>query len=288
MASADGVARICMSDLEHVSQIGVGGFSTVYQMIWRKHNGDEMHIAAKRLNKPDKRELDILSTLDHQNIVKLLGVVDEGINFLLILELCDGGSLREFLNNNQDNPLHWKKFYVWAEQAALPIEYLKKQGLVHKDIKSPNYLISKDTLKLADFGLAKKLEITISQATQTASFPWMAPELYKHSTLSPSYDIFALAVVIWELWTRLSPWKGLEPQVVAWRLCAENERLPIPSDMPQQLTDRIKQCWEADWHRRPTIQIVLSTVRIISETCVKYHMIISISRSQPTLMDNCC
>ena len=251
--------------LKEAKEIGRGSYATVYQMTWNRQLGP-IQVAAKRLNKPeDDTELKILSKLDHPNIVKLLGVVDEGINFLLILELCEGGSLRKYLDGHQDNHLPTDQFFDWAKQAALPVQYLQENNIVHKDIKSPNILISKENiLKLADFGLAKNIAESISNATQTASYPWMAPELLYKAILSPTFDIFTLGVVFWELWTRQFPFKGVEWEQIVWKVCEKDERLPIPPDMPKSLADLIRQCWATDCKQRPGIQHILDEV---SDAC---------------------
>ncbi|XP_072029125.1 mitogen-activated protein kinase kinase kinase 20-like [Amphiura filiformis] len=178
---------------------------------------------------------------------------------MLILELCEGGSLRSYLDEHGGLSTNLELY--WAEQASIPIKYLRGKQIVHKDLKSLNYLITRDnSLKLADFGLAKKIKNTISNATQRASFPWMAPELFTLGKLSPNYDIFALAVVIWELWTGKFPFKGLQFQVIAWRVCHLKERLPIPTEMPQPIADLLKQCWDEDWKQRPSIEHIISVI----------------------------
>ena len=108
------VNKIPMSELDGAKEIGRGAFSTVYQMTWTRQLGT-IQVAAKRINKPeDDKELKMLSRLDHPNVIKLLGVVDEGINFLLVLELCDGGSLRSYLNGYHENRLPTDQFFDWA------------------------------------------------------------------------------------------------------------------------------------------------------------------------------
>lgn len=135
------INAISRSKLTFVKRIGSGGFSTVYQMTWKSAKGN-MDIAAKKLNRNDDHELNIMSTLDHPNIVKLLGVVDEEVDFMLILELCEGGSLRSYLDKQNEHPSK-EEFFSWAKQAAAPVKYLKEMKIVHKDIKSPNYMISR-------------------------------------------------------------------------------------------------------------------------------------------------
>ena len=200
--------------------------------------------------------------LNHSNIVKLLGVVDEKFDFFMILEYCEGGSLRSYLDGRKGHHLG-QLFYEWAIQAARPIEYLREKQIVHKDIKSPNYLITgKSILKLADFGLAKNMDSTISRATETASYPWMAPELLRDDILSPTYDIYAYGVVLWELWTTKMPFEDVkEPAHLAWLICNKHERPVIPDDCPETLSDLMKKCWELEWTKRPGIDHVLALVR---------------------------
>ncbi|XP_072039079.1 uncharacterized protein [Amphiura filiformis] len=256
------INQIKRNDLKFVKQIGEGGFSSVYQMTWIHPSLGPIEIAAKKLIKRDVKELDIMSGLDHPNIVKLIGVVDELMDFMLILELCNRGSLRSYLQGLNGGRLSDQQFYDWAEQAARPLEYLKQKHLVHKDVKSPNYMVTTDNnLKLGDFGIAKFIDQTVGNATETASCRWMAPELFVKGILSPKYDIFAYAVVIWEMRTGKYPFEGLEPQVIAWRVCQKKERLPIPEDCPRPIKDLMKQCWKTDWKKRPSIEEIISVIK---------------------------
>ncbi|XP_072023810.1 uncharacterized protein [Amphiura filiformis] len=259
---ATAINRIKRSNLNYVKQIGEGGFSSVYQMTWIHPSLGPIEIAAKKLIKRVVRELDIMCGLDHPNIVKLLGVVDEQMDFMLILELCDKGSLRSYLQELKGKRLSDDQFYDWAEQAARPLEYLRQKCIIHKDVKSPNYMITIDNnLKLGDFGIAKNLDQTVNNATETASCRWMAPELLTQNILSPKYDIFAYGVVLWELRTGKYPFEGQESQVVTWEVCQLNKRLPIPEDCPQPIKDLMKRCWEGDWQRRPSIMEVITVIK---------------------------
>ena len=184
-------STIYLADLDLKDCIGTGGFSTVYRALWMQRE-----VTVKRSSRPherekDRQEAESISRLNHPNIVKLFGVAEDHLDFYLILEFCDGGTLRSYLDAHRGMPLG-VLFYDWAEQAGNPLEYLRKNKIVHKDVKSPNYLISNgNILKLADFGLAKNTDVTISRATETASYPWMAPELLRDQILSPNYDIYA-------------------------------------------------------------------------------------------------
>ena len=234
------------NDLKLRDQIGMGGFSAVYKSEWRRGLAIT-EVAVKRLNEKNTREAEVLSTLDHPNIVKLLAVVDEDIDFFLVLELCKGGSLRSYLDAHKGERLG-QQFYDWAKQAARAIKYLKEKEIVHKDIKSPNFLIAGgNIIKLTDFGLARKMDKTKSRATETASYAWMAPELLRDNILSPTYDIYAFAVVVWELWSTEEPFADVEvPMHLVWRICQDNDRPPIPDDCPEALAELLRQCWSVD------------------------------------------
>ena len=244
-----------------MKEIGEGGFGTVFHMIWNRPNNKKVDVAAKRLFKVDKHELNVLSTLSHPNIVRLIGVVSEPIHFMLVLELCEGGSLRSHLSRNSTEPLHRDLLRYWPQQAAKAIEYLQDMGVIHKDVKSDNYLIAcNNILKLADFGLAKLSDKTLNQATERGTAAYMAPELFTEGSLSPKFDIFAYGVVLWEIVTRQIPWKGKGYHVIVFGVCHNGERLSIPEDCPEDLAYLMRQCWQTDRRKRPSIKKILSVL----------------------------
>ncbi|XP_072034406.1 uncharacterized protein [Amphiura filiformis] len=268
------VTSIAFADLKFKEIIGKGGSSTVYKVQWTKKERDNttdelVHsrrktilAAAKRLNRVSKSELDILSRLRHPTIVKLLGVVDEKPDFFLVFELCDGGELRYYLKNNAKDGLHICLITAWGEQAARAIEYLHKKQVIHRDVKSNNFLITgSKNLKLCDFGLAKEADSTVTTKAK-GTWGWVAPEVFTENHLSPSSDIFAYATMIWELLTCLVPFARAPYEEVWKRVCDQDERPQIPDDCPDQIAELMTQCWQADRTKRPTSEQV---VQVISE-----------------------
>ena len=235
----------------------------VYQATWKRSVFKSQEVAAKKLlDKVEPNELEIMSKLNHVNIVKLIGVIDEKPDYYLILELCKGGSLRKYLDNRKGNRLPEDQFYDWATQTARPLEYLKKMGIIHKDIKADNYVIAgNNVLKLIDFGLAKEIGVIKSSASGRGTYGFMAPELMKDCLLSPTYDIFSYGVVLWELFTTLVPYKGDQRHAIVWKVCKHNQHPPIPADCPEPIAELMRQCWQVDRTKRPVIGHVLSVVR---------------------------
>ncbi|XP_072017989.1 uncharacterized protein [Amphiura filiformis] len=127
-------------------------------------------------------------------------------------------------------------------------------------------ITAENNLKLGDFGLAKNVAATVGNATERASHRWMAPELLEKGVLSPKYDIFAFAVVLWEMLTGKVPFEGLDWQVIAWKVINEKERLPIPEDCPKAIQGLMTQCWEEDWHTRPSIEEVINLITTTAAT----------------------
>ena len=262
------VVQIRRQDLTVVKQIGEGGFSCVYHVIWKHETSGDVHVAAKKVHEIDKRELEVLSKLSHPNIIKLIGVVPDVLDYMIILELCEIGSLRQYIDKH--GPLPPDLFDRWSSEAARAIEYLQDRNIVHKDIKSQNYVISSDmVLKLTDFGLSKELERTFSNATQRGTCAYMAPELLKDSKLSPTkYDIFAYAIVVWEMLTGKIPYEGMEFVAIVWYVCKENKRLEIPADCPSYIAALLNRCWHAEHTLRPDIHQVLAILgKILNDIC---------------------
>ncbi|XP_072033887.1 uncharacterized protein [Amphiura filiformis] len=253
--------EINKDDLSPIKEIGDGGFGTVFHMIWKKDGKADLDVAAKRLYKVDEHELDMLSMLDHPNIVKLIGVVPERVHFMLILELCEGGSLRNYLSNHRDD-LPFELQRSWAEQAARAIEYLQHKGVIHKDIKSDNYLIANgNVLKLTDFGLARLGDKTTNHATERGTAAYMAPEVFTEGILSPKLDIFAYGVVLWEIVTKQIPFAGQPRGNILYQVCQYQKRLPIPEDCPGEFASLMRQCWLEDRFKRPTITNILEVLK---------------------------
>ena len=266
-----GVVSIAFDDLEFGDEIGQGGFSTVYDVKWTRKtrdNTDEpvrtqretIQAAAKGLNKVHRSELEIMARLKHPNIVQLLGVVDDPPDFYLVLELCSGGSLRSYLDAHAQEGLHPCLANAWGEQSARAMEYLRKNQVIHRDVKSSNFLISASkNLKLCDFGLAKEADLTVTTKAK-GTWGWTAPEIFLENHVSPSSDIFAFGTLLWELFTCQIPFLNAPYHEVMERVCKKGERPPIPTNCPSEIASLMNDCWNANRTSRPHITQVLQKI----------------------------
>ncbi|XP_017782387.1 PREDICTED: mitogen-activated protein kinase kinase kinase 11-like isoform X2 [Nicrophorus vespilloides] len=257
--------EINFNELELEEVIGVGGFGKVYRGLW---NNREVAVKAARQD-PDAdisltlknvvNEAKLFELLDHENIVSLVGVCLQEPNMCLVLEYCRGGSLNRVLAGRKIRP---DVLVDWAIQIARGMDYLHcgaPISLIHRDLKSSNVLLSDTiendglqfkTLKITDFGLAREVYKT-TRMSQAGTYAWMAPEVIRNSTFSKASDVWSYGVLLWELLTGETPYKGIDTLAVAYGVAANKLTLPIPSTCPQPWRELMEACWESDPHRRP-------------------------------------
>ncbi len=205
------------SPYEWIGEIGRGGMGIVYAAIDRKLN---RRVAIKCLkpefcseNRIQRVRIEALSTarVIHPNIVQIYEIGEHRDNPYLILEFCAGGDLASRARGKPQSP----QFAAGTiKQICEGLTVAHQAGLIHRDIKPENILFgSDDTPKLADFGLAKHLELNqeLTQAEDILGTPsYMAPEqaLGLKTQISPAADIYSLGTVLYELLVGAPPFKG--------------------------------------------------------------------------------
>lgn len=119
---------------------------------------------------------------------------------MIVLEYINGGDLYDMLNKKLYNLLSWDRKWRLVEQCAQSIEYLHthKPPILHRDIKSPNYLITKDltTLKLCDFGMSD-LGMDLSKEVK-GSTRWLAPETIGQVKVCLKNNIYSHKLVVYK------------------------------------------------------------------------------------------
>ncbi|KAH9326933.1 hypothetical protein KI387_007111 [Taxus chinensis] len=191
--------------------IGQGGFGVVYFGKLQDGQG----VAVKVLSASSKQglpeflnEIDLLSRVNHKNLMSLLGYCDVSKELMLVYEYMDGGSLREHLYGSMENPsrLDWKARLRVALDAAEGLEYLHMSAtpkIIHRDVKSSNILLDFNLrAKVADFGLSRILrDDTVSHVSTTikGTMGYMDPEYYGTNKLTEKSDVYSFGVVLLEM-----------------------------------------------------------------------------------------
>ncbi|KAL6351332.1 hypothetical protein AAG906_035124 [Vitis piasezkii] len=196
--------------------VGKGGFGRVYRGTLR--SGEV--VAIKKMELPPFKEaegerefrveVDILSRLDHPNLVSLIGYCADGKQRFLVYEYMHNGNLQDHLNGIRDTKMDWPLRLKVALGAARGLAYLHSSSnvgipIVHRDFKSTNILLNSNfDAKISDFGLAKLMpegqDIYVT-ARVLGTFGYFDPEYTSTGKLTLQSDVYAFGVVLLELLT---------------------------------------------------------------------------------------
>ncbi|KAL3750991.1 hypothetical protein ACJRO7_011899 [Eucalyptus globulus] len=204
------------SSFDDANLVGKGGFGRVYKGILRSGQV----VAIKKMELPPSKEadgerefrveVDILSRLDHPNLVSLIGYCADGKQRFLVYEYLPNGNLQDHLNGIGDSKMDWPSRLQVAIGAAKGLAYLHSGSavgipIVHRDFKSTNVLLTADfEAKISDFGLAKlmpKGQEICETARMLGTFGYFDPEYTSTGKLTLQSDVYAFGVVLLELLT---------------------------------------------------------------------------------------
>lgn len=177
-----------------------------------------------------RREARVVARLSHPHLVRLLDAGEEEAGPYLVLELVEGETLKDRVR--REGPLPPAEAARLCEQVAHALDYAHGQGVVHRDIKSQNVLLTEGgEAKLADFGIARLLEGEGERGlTQTdmmvGSADYIAPEQAEGHEVDQRTDIYSLGIVLWECLTGELPFGGEGFLAIAMKQV--NEPLPDP------------------------------------------------------------
>lgn len=253
---------------ELLDKLGEGGMGVVYRA---RYVVDNRHVAVKLLP-PDvanstilsrfERELEILKTLRHPNIVRSFGGVCEGNQHFYAMELVEGGTLDKLLEER--GKFSAEVAIQLALQMASGLAYAHERGVVHRDVKPGNFLLTTaGKLKLSDFGLATVEAATkITAAGKTmGTFPYMAPEQIRgRPPVSAQTDLYALGCVIFEMLTGRTPFIGDTPaEVMHKHLDARPPRVSeFAPDCPMGLESLVRDLLQKEPSDRPATAFVVA------------------------------
>ncbi|KAE9549269.1 hypothetical protein FO519_007519 [Halicephalobus sp. NKZ332] len=215
-------------------------------------------------------EAKIMATLDHEHLLKLVGICFvDGIKLVTVLRPM--GCLRDFLIKHTAY-LSAKDLILYCYQISSAMEYLTRHRIVHCDLAARNVLMRKvNHVEVTDFGLAKMLE---NNGTATAGakvpFKWVPLEcLMSRGEFSEASDVWAFGVTCWEIITYgAHPYKEfkIENGKEMYQFLKNGNRLPQPANCGVQLHGTLISCWSENPSSRPKFSD-------LKETFVKYHRV---------------
>lgn len=201
---------------EIIEEVGRGGMALVYRAKCLVLN---RYVAIKVLRpeyrddqefiKRFKIEAQSAGSLSHPNVVSIYDVGNEDDIEYIVMEYVEGITLKQYLSTKGILP--WKEAVDYASQICAGLEHAHKKGIVHKDVKPENVIITKEgILKITDFGIAKALNqgtITTGGLTM-GSVHYFSPEQARGGFTDTKTDLYSLGVLLYEMVAGKLPFEG--------------------------------------------------------------------------------
>jgi serine/threonine protein kinase, bacterial len=217
------------------AMIATGGMSRVYRgldirldrpvavkVMDSRYAGDQQFLARFQ------REARAVARLKDPGLVAVHDQGTDGQHPFLVMELVEGGTLRELLRERGPMPPHAVAAVMHPVLSGLAVAH--RNGLVHRDVKPENVLVSDDgDVKIADFGLVRAVaeaKIT-SDSVILGTAAYLSPEQVRSGNAGPHSDVYAAGVLIYELLTGVTPFRGDTPLAVAYQRLDHD--VPAPS-----------------------------------------------------------
>ncbi|CAF4514710.1 unnamed protein product [Rotaria socialis] len=261
-------------------ELGKGGFATVYEA---RRKADGLLVACKMIDRkkleqanahhypsygnhrhvlPSSRstamferlnaEITIHHQVKHRNIVELLNYFYDDKYVYLILELCSHGDLERYLKEKKT--LSESETQTIVKQVVDGLLYLHNHGIIHRDIKLSNLLLSETfEVKIADFGLAKKIPLTREQTNETicGTPNYISPEIASRTPHSFATDVWSLGILIVTLLTGHPPF---DTDTVHGTLNkVTHEIYELPTTFSEEAQDLINSTLKKNAELRPNI-----------------------------------
>lgn len=238
--------KVVADRYEILDLIARGGMALVYRAYDRRLS---RYVALKVLH-PEfasdprfverfKREAHAAASLSHPGIVSVFDWGNDGETYYIVMEYVEGRTLRDVLK--KEGRLHFRRAAEIAAQAALALDAAHRKGIVHRDVKPGNVMLTRSgDAKVADFGIARAVgtDEALTQAGSvlgTASY--LSPEQADGRPVDQRSDIYSLGVVLFEMLTGRPPFRGDSPLAVALKHLSEAPPRPteLCPDIPPAL-----------------------------------------------------
>lgn len=243
---------------EIVSKIGTGGMADVYKAMDHKLN----RFVAVKVLKPEFREdatfvkkfrseAQAAAGLTHPNIVNVFDVGDDEGVYYIVMELIEGITLKEYISKK--GKLSVKEATSIAIQVSMGLEAAHSHGIVHRDVKPQNIIISMDgKVKVTDFGIARAASSNTISSNVMGSVHYSSPEQVRGGYSDEKSDIYSLGITLYEMVTGKVPFDGDTTVAIAIKHLQE-EMVPPSAytpELPHSLEQIILKCTQKSVDRR--------------------------------------
>ncbi|EPQ50542.1 kinase-like protein [Gloeophyllum trabeum ATCC 11539] len=264
-----------------VSNLGKGSFAIVYKGY---HPETHREVAVKTIKRSGlnrklldnlQSEIDILKSLSHRHITKLIDIINAEHNIYLIMEYCAGGDLTNYIRKRGrvegleyiPGPGMPPQYYPhprtggldeivvrsFLRQLARALKFLRQRNLIHRDIKPQNLLLNPASpeelarghplgvpiLKIADFGFARSLPNAMMAETLCGSPLYMAPEILSYKHYDARVDLWSVGAVLYEMAVGTPPFRA-NNHIELLKKIERSKGIKFPDEDPSKQSDELK------------------------------------------------
>ncbi|XP_053771744.1 high affinity nerve growth factor receptor [Desmodus rotundus] len=285
------VRHIKRRDIVLKWELGEGAFGKVF--LAECHSllpeQDKMLVAVKALKEVSEsarqdfqREAELLTMLQHQNIVRFFGVCTEGRPLLMVFEYMRHGDLNCFLRSHGPDakllagaedvapgPLGLGQLLAVASQVAAGMVYLAGLHFVHRDLATRNCLVGQGlVVKIGDFGMSRDIYSTDYYRVRGHTMlpiRWMPPESILYRKFTTESDVWSFGVLLWEIFTYgKQPWYQLS-NTEAIECITQGRELERPRACPPEVYAIMRGCWQREPQQRHSIKDVHARLQALAQ-----------------------
>ncbi|CAI4227693.1 unnamed protein product [Auanema sp. JU1783] len=259
--------EIAFESIKTLDFIDAGSQAAVFS---GEYNGQL--VAVKKVKKLEEvQSVRNLMNLKHDNIIKFIGVCTQAPCYCIIMELCEKGTLSTLLKS--EDIISRGDWVRWLKEIAEGMLYLHDNKVIHRDLKSPNLLVSNNNqIKICDFGTSQVRQDMKSMVMSfCGTVSWMAPEVIRKQSCCEKVDVYSFGVVFWEMLTREKPYKNIEPMTIMYNVGRKKLSLPIPSLASEGAKILLKQTLSENPRNRPSFRNILYQIGILEFELKKFN-----------------
>lgn len=227
--------------------------------------------------------------LQHPNIVTIFELGKEGDIPFIAMEFLEGDSLEKIVARRDQLPLSKKIGYM--AQICSALDYAHKHGVIHRDIKPGNIMLTKDgTVKVVDFGIARLVDTSKTQTGLMIGTPaYMSPQLLRGERADAQADIWALGVMLYELVAYQRPFLGDNPAALMWAIISQQPKplRDVAPGCPAELEEAVGKMLEKEAPLRlQTMEDVLLELDPLYKRLQKDRLGELVAQSQQLIQSN--
>lgn len=203
------------------------------------------------------REIQILQSLSHPNIVKLYETIDTTKQLYLVFELIKGRSLYSYLKSKNPRRLDESEARRIFKQVLAGVRYCHSKNVSHRDIKLENLLLDEqNNIKIIDFGFSSCVPLFTKLRIFCGTPSYMAPEIVnKKQYIGPPADVWALGVLLYAMLSGKFPFKGATDKELFRKITKGD--FSIPLGISQKAKNLLVRLLNVDFNKRPTCDEIM-------------------------------